>query len=155
METDLIPLAYWQENKDQILARIDLPKLLQTPGQRLSDLKEELESKIKLVNKAISKGDNKDISIKNNADGTFKWQLTYNAKDPAVNHQVYKQLPVVGIIPLLHWVDGQTGFMNSFQHILHKGNTKKADPHYTTSLLIGIGYKSWYRQYGSSLGHFL
>lgn len=139
LEADLIPLEYWQKNKDQILAQIDLPKLLQTPEQRLGELKAELESKIKLVNKSISKGDNKDVSIKNNADGTLKWQLTYNAKAPLVNHKIYKQLPVIGIIPLLHWVNEQTHFMDSFQHILHKGNTKKADPAILRACLLALG----------------
>lgn len=139
LEADLIPLIYWQENKDQILAQIDLPKLLQRPEQRLAELKKELESKIKLVNKSISKGDNKSISIKNNADGTFKWLLTYNAKESTANHQVHKQLPVIGIIQLLYWVDEQTHFMNNFQHILHKGNTKKVDPTMLRACLLALG----------------
>lgn len=136
LEADLIPLVYWQKNKDSILAQINLPKLQQTPQKRLSELKEELEAKIKLVNKTISKGENKDIAIKNNADGTFKWVLTYNAQDPTTN-QIYKQLPLIGIIPLLHWVNKQTHFMDNFEHILHKGN--EADPTILQACLLALG----------------
>ena len=139
LESYLIPLNYWNNNKAQILNQIDLPKLLQTPKERLSQLEEELESKIELINNSISKGENKDIHIKNNPDGTFSWKLSYKAKETINNHQLYEQLPVVGVIPLLHWVDQKTKFMNSFQHILHKKSTENPDSTMLIACLIALG----------------
>ncbi len=127
LDTDLIPIDYWQANKNQILEQIDLPKLLQTPQALLEELERRLEQKIQHVNQAIQQGNNTAISIKSKLDGTVRWYLSYPNKEKITNHQVYKQLPVVNIHSLLLWVNQQTNFMNAFKHVLVK-NTGRTKP---------------------------
>jgi len=139
LEADLIPLDYWKQNKEQILKQIDLEKLFLKPEAILKDLKKELESKIKIVNRAILKGDNKDVKIEKKPDGSQKWKLIYNAKEEETNHQIYNQFPVIGIVPLLNWVNEQTQFSSAFKHILEKGGRKKADKDLLTACIVALG----------------
>lgn len=139
LEADLIPLAYWTENKAQILVKINLEKLLLTPQALLGSLKKELEEKIKIVNKAILTGKNKDITVKKKSDGSLKWRLIYQAKEEEANHKIYGQFPVIGIVPLLNWVNEKVPFIPAFRHILEKGATKRADKDSLIASLVALG----------------
>jgi len=139
LESDLIPLIYWKENKDKILAEINLEKLFLTPEALLKQLKTVLENKIKIVNQAIIKGENQDIATKKKPDGSIKWHLTYKAKEEEINHKIYQQFPVIGIVSLLNWVNEQTGFIRSFKHILKKGAAKQADKDSLIACLVALG----------------
>jgi len=139
LESDLIPLNYWRENKDQILAKVNLKKLLMRPQDLLAQLKKELEQKIKQVNQAITKEENKEVTVTKKSDGTTKWKLIYTAKEEQPNHKLYEQFPVIGIIPLLKWVNDKTDFLSLFKHILEKGTTKEADPIALIASIIALG----------------
>ncbi len=139
LEADLIPLDYWKQNKEQILKQVDLEKLFLKPEDLLAELKKELESKIKMVNRAILKGDNKDVKIEKKPDGSQKWKLIYNAKEEETNHLIYNQFPVIGIVPLLNWVNEQTEFSSAFKHILEKGGRKKVEKDLLTACIVALG----------------
>jgi len=139
LESDLIPLNYWKQNKQQILKQIDLERLFSSPKEVLKELKKELEDKIKVVNRAILKGDNKEVQVEKKSDGSSKWKLVYNAKEEQTNHQVYNQFPVIGIASLLNWVNDQTGFSNAFKHILEKGGHKKVDKDLLIACIVALG----------------
>ena len=139
LESDLIPLDYWKENKEQILNQIDLEKLFLTPEKLLAELKKDLESKIKTVNQTILKGDNKSVKVEKKPDGSQKWKLIYNAKEEETNHQIYNQFPVIGIVPLLNWVNEQTKFSSAFKHILKKGGHKKVDEDLVIACIVALG----------------
>jgi TnpA family transposase len=139
LEADLIPIDYWEKNNNQIIAQLGLPRLQQSPQTLLSELEDKLEKKIKEVNEAILKGTNEGVSIKNKPDGTIKWHLLYTAKATEVNHEIYKYLPMTGIIPLLHWVDEQTKFMDGFKHILNKGASQSVDKNVLIASLLAMG----------------
>ncbi len=87
----------------QILKQVGLEKLFLKPEVLLAKLKKELKSKIKIVNRAILKGDNKDVKVEKKSNGSQKWKLIYNAKEEETNHLIYNQFPVIGIVPLLNW----------------------------------------------------
>ncbi|MFK7978493.1 MAG: hypothetical protein AB8G86_00805 [Saprospiraceae bacterium] len=59
------------------MEQIDLEKLFLKPEALLAELKKELESKIKTVNRTILKGDNKDVKVEKKPDGSQKWKLIY------------------------------------------------------------------------------
>jgi hypothetical protein len=139
LESDLIPLNYWKQNKQQILKQIGLEKLFLTPKVLLTELKKELEDKIKVVNQAILKGENKDVKIEKKTDGSSKWKLVYTAKEEETNHKIYNQFPVIGIVPLLNWVNQQTEFSTAFKHILEKGGRKKADEDLLIACIVALG----------------
>ena len=139
LESDLIPLDYWKKNKPQILKQIDLEKLFCSPKKLLKELKKELEHKIKVVNRAILKGENKDVKVEKKTDDSSKWKLVYNAKEEETNHQIYNQFPVIGIVPLLNWVNEQTGFSNAFKHILEKGGHKKLEKDSLIACIVALG----------------
>lgn len=140
LDTDLIPLDYWAANKNQILQQVDLPKLLQTPQALLKELERHLEERIKQVNQAIQQGDNTAISIKNKSDGTLKWHLNYPTRERITNHQIYRQLPVVSIHSLLHWLNEQTNFVSAFTHVLAKGEgSTKPDTSCLIACIVALG----------------
>lgn len=139
LEADLIPLSYWKTNKEKILAQINLEKLFVAPQTLLKQLEEELENKIVLVNNAIIKGKNKEVSIKKKVDGTLKWQLIYRAKEEQTNHKIYQQFPTIGIVELLKWVNNKTNFSTTFKHILEKGTAKQADENTLIACLVALG----------------
>lgn len=139
LEADLIPLAYWKENKAQILVKINLEKLFLSPEVLLGSLKKELEEKIKIVNKAIIKGENKEIRVRKKRDGSTKWRLLYKAKEEETNHRIYEQFPVIGIVSLLNWVNEKVPFIPAFKHILEKGGTKRADKDSLIASIVALG----------------
>jgi TnpA family transposase len=139
LEADLIPFTYWKENKAQILDQIHLEKLFLTPQALLGKLKKKLEDKIKIVNKAIISGENKEVILKKKPDGSVKWRLIYQAKEEETNHKMYQQFPVIGIVPLLNWVDEETTFIPAFRHILERGGTKQADKDSLIACLVALG----------------
>lgn len=139
LESDLIPLKYWKENKQKILARIDLEKLFLSPEQLLHQLKQQLEEKIKVVNQAILDRKNKDIFIKKQSDGSLKWNLIYNTKQEQINHKLYKQFPLIDIVPILNWVDNKTGFIAAFKHILEIGGAKQPNKELLIACIVALG----------------
>lgn len=139
LESDLIPLDYWKQHKEQILKQIDLKKLLLPPKDLLNELKTELEHKIKIVNQSIIKGNNEAVRLENQADGSVKWKLLYQAKEEVTNHPIYDQFPVIEIVPLLNWVNAQTTFGTAFKHILEKGGRKKVDADLLIACITALG----------------
>jgi len=140
LDTDLIPIAYWRTNKKQILKRVDLLKLQQTPQALLAELECHLEKRIEQVNQAIERGENMAISVKNKPDGTLKWNLNYSKEEKITNHQIYRQLPVVSIHSLLHWLNEQTNFVSAFTHVLVKSSgSKKPDTSCLIACIVALG----------------
>jgi hypothetical protein len=150
LESDLIPLVYWKENKQKILTRIDLEKLFLSPQQLIHQLKHELEQKIKIVNQAILDRKNKDISIKKQSDGSLKWSLIYNTKEEQINHNLYKQFPLIDIVPILNWVDDKTGFTAAFKHILEVGGAKEPNKELLIACIVALGTNHGIGKYGES-----
>lgn len=136
LEEDLIPLAYWKQNKPQILKQIALEKLSFEPEVLLDKIEKELELKIKTVNQAIIKGKNSDVKLKKGTDGSLQWKLIYHAQEEETNHQLYNQFPIIGVVSLLNWVNSQTDFCTAFRHILEKGGRKKQNRIYLLPVLL-------------------
>ena len=121
---DLLPMNRWKTDKQTILDELDLP-VLQNPIQRtLKELKDELESKLKHVNRRISSRRNKDVKF-NNRGKTVNWTLPYKKEEGEENHRFYHTVPTISIASLLSYVNQKTGFLDGFSHVLDryaKGN---------------------------------
>ncbi|MEL6256250.1 MAG: Tn3 family transposase [Bacteroidota bacterium] len=139
-DQDLISKSYWEANKTDIIARLDLPKLKQSPKEILSELESKLEQKFKKVNDAILKGKNEYVKITGQkADGSHKWQLDYPKISDKVNHSFFDQFSSIPIASLMDWVDQQTGFLAQFSHILGKNVSQKIPKHQLIASILALG----------------
>jgi TnpA family transposase len=137
-EEDLLSDEKW-ENKEDILKSLDIPKLSKPIETLLSDWEKLIEEKYKVVNQALSKGENKAITMLTKKDGSTKWKLKYEPEPEPYNHQIYQQFPRIGVISLLKWVDEQTNFLSAFTHMLGRRATKKLNKESALACLIGYG----------------
>lgn len=98
------------EAKKHLLASLDFP-LLNTPiTQRLMDLKAMLEQRYQAVNTNILQGNNPHLKFSQKHD-EIHWTLPYKKQDDTVNNPFYEQLPKVGIISILQYVNEQCRWM--------------------------------------------
>lgn len=139
-DQDLIPEQYWKNNQEAILKDIDAPKLRQPIGELLEELKEKVEQKFKKVNRSILKGENKYVKINGKkADGSTNWQLEYPKLKENVNHTLFRQFPSINIASLMNLVNGHTGFLNEFSHILGKEAANEIAPNQLIAAILALG----------------
>lgn len=137
-EEDLLSDEKWK-NKEDILKKLDIPKLSKPIESLLDDWEKLIEAKYKVVNQALLKGENKAITLQTKKDGSTKWKLKYDPDPKPYNHQMYQQFQRIGIIPLLKWADKKTNFLSAFTHMLGRRASKKLNKESALASLIGYG----------------
>ncbi len=126
------------EAKKHLLVSLDFP-LLNTPmAQRLTDLKTILEQRYQAVNTNIRQGNNPHLKFSQKRDD-IHWTLPYKKQDDTVNNPFYEQLPKVGIISILQYVNEQCRFMDAFAHIQPRYAKSKADWSNVMACIIAYG----------------
>lgn len=104
------------EEKKHLLESLDFP-LLNTPmAKRLVDLKLVLEQRYKEVNCNILQGKNSHLKFSQKND-EIRWTLPYKKQEDIINNPFYGQLPQIGVINILQYVNDQCSFMEAFEHI--------------------------------------
>lgn len=136
-EDDLISDARWQD-KDAVLREIGAPILLTPIKDTLKMLHEKLEARFDAVNQRINNGQNAHIKLNGAADKR-RWTLIYPSSEESVNNQFYSQLPGVGIADLLWFVAGDTGFLNTFSHVLDRYVKHDPDPREILASIVAMG----------------
>lgn len=136
-EDDLINDARWQD-KDAVLREIGAPILLTPIKETLKTLHEKLEARFDAVNQRINNGQNAHIKLNGAADKR-RWTLIYPSAEESVNNQFYSQLPGVGIADLLWFVAGDTGFLNTFSHVLDRYVKHDPDPREILASIVAMG----------------
>ncbi len=107
-----------------------------------------LDQQIKDVNEAIANGDNLDVKVKKDKDGSSLWTLPYTRKNEKIDNPFYGNLPSISITQLLQMVHEQTGFLNAFTHIKpHYSKSKKDEMSIIATLVanatnMGIGKRN-------------
>jgi TnpA family transposase len=102
--------------KASTIEALDYPMLNTSIDQRLVDLKKRLNKRYREVNQNIRNGRNPHLRFTNRS-GELGWRLPYKKQEDAANNVFYEQLPQVGIINVLRYVQEQTGFLDKFVHI--------------------------------------
>ena len=126
LEGDLIEKTQWEKHQQKIIQQINLTKL----SMPMEDLLEYWQTKInglyKQVNQAIAEQQNPGVKILGTKpDGSVKWQLVTTNTSVDYNHNLYAQFAPIEITQLMHWVNAQTNFLNTFTPIVEKRNSKK------------------------------
>ena len=136
-EDDLINDARWKE-KDSLLREIGAPILLTPIQDLLKSFHERLESKLLSVNQRINDGENQHIKVKG-ADQKRRWKLLYPVAEEPINNPFYGKLPGIGIADLLWFVAGETGFLQSFTHVLDRYVKHDPDPREILACIVAMG----------------
>jgi len=136
-EDDLISDERW-EDKERILQEIGSPILSAPIEETLANLREELESKFEAVNRRIAEASNEYIKVKGR-DQKRRWTLTYPNEEESVNSPFYGRLPSIGIADLLWFVARNTGFLNSFSHVLGRYVKQEPAPRELFASIVGMG----------------
>ncbi len=136
-EDDLISLEE-MSSKKHLLDSLDIPQLSTPMAQRLTDLKTELEQRYHAVNDNILQGNNPHLKFSQKKD-EIRWRLPYKKRDDAVNNPFYEQLPKVGIISLMQYLEKQCCFMGAFKHIQPRHSKSQADESNVMACIIACG----------------
>lgn len=125
-------------DKQPLLASLGYSALTKPLSQRLATLKIKLEQRYKEVNENIANGKNTHLKLyKKGSD--IQWNLPYKKQEDSVNNPFYEQLPQVGIINILHYVNRQCHFLESFAHIQQRYTKNQPDNTHILACLIAYG----------------
>jgi hypothetical protein len=117
LKQDLLP--DWDDNKDDVLAKLNNPVLNTPIEEQLQSFEHELDTLIVEVNQNITQDKNKEFKIKSSKDdpNLKTWTLSYAKKKDEINNPFYDQLPKVTLSKVLRFVDNQCCFTKAFTHI--------------------------------------
>lgn len=136
-EDDLIS-SEEMTSKKHLLDSLDIPLLCTPMAQRLADLKNELEQRYHTANANILDGNNPHLKFSQKKD-EIRWRLPYKKQDDSINNPFYEQLPKVGIISILQYVEEKCHFMSAFKHIQPRHAKSHADESNVMACIIAYG----------------
>jgi len=115
LTSDLIQLKEW-EHKAEIIENTGLEKLVTPINQTLAIKSQQLEDKLKEVSGHIFSGKNKYVEfIPGKAE--LKWSIPNSRWQESIENPLYNQIQHMGIVELMLFVDQNTAFLKSFNHI--------------------------------------
>jgi TnpA family transposase len=136
-EDDLLDDKQWQ-HKELLIENANLPILKDSITTHLEFLKETLENQIEQVNRRIISAENKHLVFKN-GNSQNRWVLEYPAKVDEVNESFFDSIPQVNLNDVIRFVHWQTGFMDSFEHLLGRYVKKNLDETIIMACLMAWG----------------
>lgn len=126
LEGDLIEIGHWAKHQDKIIQQINLAKLSMSMEDLLKYWQTKIDGLYKKVNQAIAQQENPGVKILGTKpDGSVKWQLVTANTSVDYNHHLYGQFAPIEITQLMHWVNGQTNFLDTFTPMVETRNNKK------------------------------
>ncbi|MEL7495561.1 MAG: Tn3 family transposase [Cyanobacteria bacterium J06554_11] len=137
LEDDLIDEKQWQQ-KAALIEKTGLTMLTQPIQTHLSDLEEQLETRITLVNKRLLEGKNEHFEIKQRGTKT-RWMLHSPGGSDPINHPFFDPLHQVSIGSVLHFVNQRCQFLPAFEHLLGRYTKHDADEQTLMAALIAWG----------------
>jgi TnpA family transposase len=136
-EDDLLTDEHWQ-NKESLINDAGLPILKTSILAHLKSLEELLERRLEQVNGRILSEENKYFIFKGQ-DKNNRWTLEYPGKPDEINHSVFDSVPQNDIGNVLSFVHRNTGFIDSFEHLLGKYVKSSVDEQVINACLIAWG----------------
>lgn len=136
-EDDLINDHQWKQ-KETLIADTGLTIFNQPIHSHLVELEKRLEDRITEVNRSISSGENEHLQIKKRGSHT-RWTLPYTRDTESLNHSFYDTLQQIDIRSVLHFVQQNCQFLNSFEHILGRYAKQNKDNRILVACLIAWG----------------
>jgi TnpA family transposase len=125
-ESDLVADDIWQEGKEDLILRSNLPSLQIPISQHLAMKYAELESKLTEVSERLTNGENQSV-VYSDSKGNTTWSIKRRPKSKDVNNPFFEKLPQTHISDLMVFVNSETKFFDAFTHINSKNQKKPAD----------------------------
>ncbi len=134
LSEELIDERIWEKEKGSILKSLGYSKLIDPIDQILDEHEKTLDSLLLKVNQRLKNGENKHIKLKQEGS-LIKWSLPYQKRPTLINNPFFLQLPQIGIVDILYFVDKQCDFLKQFSAI-QSHSTK--DPRNNQNLIAAI-----------------
>ena len=119
LEDELLLQEYWDDNKIDILKKIESQLLSCDISAVLNKLKPLLNSRYKEVNERINSGANNKIKIKyNSKEKLISWRIPYKKVEDKINNPYYDSMNITSFSQIIKFANHHTNFMKAFTHIL-------------------------------------
>lgn len=136
-EEELLSDEHWKQ-KVVFIQQSNLPILQMDIEQHLIQLQTRLEHRLDTVNKRTVTGENDAIQRKSSRSKRA-WHLPQPSLKTAINHPFFNTLPQLDIYDVLHFIQQQCQFMDTFQHILHRNRTTTVEAAALIAALVAWG----------------
>jgi TnpA family transposase len=136
-EDDLLDDQQWQQ-KEKLIAEFSPIIHNQPIRDHLAKLKLQLEDRIAEVNRRIISGENENLKIKKRGIHS-RWTLQYPRGTESVNHPFFDALKPIEIANILHFVNQDCQFIDSFEHLLGRYTKQGRDDRIIFACLIAWG----------------
>ena len=121
VEDEILDPKTWKNTKEDLLKKLNYPKLTHPIKETLESKRATLTSLYKTVNEAIERGDNKSVIIKKNKKGDRVWRLRPIEAESDPNEGLFSKFTQHSIVEIIKFADQRTNFMRTFESILPKG----------------------------------
>lgn len=115
LEDDFISDSQWKE-KDTLVKNACMPKLEVPPNKLLTQLNEELQSKLDGLSQQIQDSDDSNIILQSTS-GKKRWRLPTKGTKKLLNNPFFQQVKPTNIADVLRYVDHHTQFIDAFEHV--------------------------------------
>jgi TnpA family transposase len=112
---DLVADEPWKD-KDSLIKRSLLPTINADPNTIMQSMKQELTDKLEQIGQRIQNGDNRNVVLRSRS-GKTQWRFPSKGVKSMLNNPFFEQLEQVNVADLLRFVDQETDFIGSFEHV--------------------------------------
>ena len=138
LEDDLIPADDWRENKEKIIQKTGLSRLLNPISETLDGLENELIQRLEKVTDGINSDANEFVKHQPHSD-QLAWSLANRRWKTEVDNPIYKQIKHLGIIEIMNYVNQQTGYLDAFEGITSRKHNIQATEEDLIACIFGNG----------------
>lgn len=131
LAADLIDQNKWLDNKSKIIKNTQQPSISEPISSTIQDKLDILNEKLRSVSDTISLGNSKYVEYLP-GKGKLKWSIPYRRWQDSIDNPIYQQIPHLGIVELLSYVNSNINFLDGFQHATY---TKEKNKTLTKDLL--------------------
>ena len=137
LEDDLISTLEWQD-KQKIIDKTGLSRLILPISQTLADLEAQLNSQIKRVTASISSDANEFVKQQPRSK-QLAWSLANKRWKEDVDNPIYSQVKHMGIIEIMNYVNRKTNYLSAFKTISSRKRNIQASEDDLIACLFGNG----------------
>jgi hypothetical protein len=112
---DLVADEAWKD-KDSLIKCSLLPTINADPNTIMQSMKQELTDKLEQIGQRIQNGDNRNVVLRSRS-GKTQWRFPSKGVKSMLNNPFFEQLEQVNVADLLRFVDQETDFIGSFEHV--------------------------------------
>ena len=112
---DLVDDDIWKHRRKLIKSSL-LNRINTAPKQLMRSMQKELATTLDQVGDRIQKGDNRNVILRSRS-GKTQWRLPSSGAKSLLNNPFFEQLNQVNIADLMRFVDQETGFLDTFDHV--------------------------------------